>query len=79
METIISIIVSCFLNSGYAIKNPITIPDKFYQRVAWILPKKLVTWCASRVGGYATMGKYSNTEVPEVTFMEVLKRWDESN
>ena len=40
------------------------------------LPKKLVYWSAIRVGANATTGNYSNQVVPELNFMEALKRWD---
>ena len=40
-----------------------------------ILPKRLVYFCAITVGAYATTGKYSNTVVPDITFMEVIKRY----
>ena len=44
--------------------------------IAWHLPKRLVAWCAYRVGAFATQGKYGTTVVPEVTFMDVMKRWE---
>lgn len=45
-------------------------------KVAWMLPRKLVYWCAIRVGAHATQGQYSNQEVPALTFMDALKRWE---
>jgi hypothetical protein len=50
--------------------------DKFYQWVAWRLPKGLVKWCAIRVTAAATTGEYSDTVVPELTAMDALKRWE---
>ena len=50
--------------------------DKFLMKIAWALPKRLVMWCAVRVGAYATCGKYGNTVVPELRFMEALDRWE---
>jgi len=41
-----------------------------------MLPRKLVYWCAVRVGAHATQGPYSNQEVPALTFMDALKRWE---
>lgn len=55
---------------------------KRFQRlvmwVAWHLPRYLVMWCYIRVAAHATMGKYGNTVVTELTMMDALKRWDES-
>jgi len=51
--------------------------EKFYLWFVWKLPKKLVRWCTIRVGANATTGKYSNQNVPRLTFMDALKRWEE--
>lgn len=51
--------------------------DKFWMFIAWNLPRKLVLWAAVRLIAHATTGKYGNTEVPLLTAMEALKRWDE--
>jgi hypothetical protein len=32
-------------------------------------------WAAVRLGAHATQGEYSNTVVPELTFVDALKRW----
>jgi len=42
---------------------------------AWKLPKRLVMWCAYRVGVNATQGEYSNQNVSELTFIDSVKRW----
>lgn len=44
--------------------------------VAFHTPKWLAYWCAIRVGAHATQGQYSDTEVPGLTFMDALKRWE---
>ena len=44
--------------------------------LAWKLPKRLVMWAAVRVGAHATQGKYENQVVPDLTFLDALKRWD---
>lgn len=44
--------------------------------VVWKLPKSLVYWSAIRVGANATTGKYSDQVVPDLLFMDALKRWD---
>lgn len=51
--------------------------DKFWMKLAWCLPRALVKWCAYRVGAHATQGQWSNQEVPALTFMDAMKRWDE--
>ena len=50
--------------------------DKIYLKLAWLLPKRLAYWCAIRVGAHATTGEHGDTIIPELTFMEVLKRWE---
>ena len=42
---------------------------------AWKAPKWLVYWCLLRVGAYATTGRHSDIIVPELTFMDAVKRW----
>ena len=47
--------------------------------VRWVvdrLPRWLVYRCAIRLGVNATTGAYGNTEVPALTFMDALKRWE---
>lgn len=46
---------------------------------AWIthkLPHKVAYWAAIRVGANATVGQYKNQVVPELLFMDALKRWE---
>jgi hypothetical protein len=50
--------------------------DRFTMRVAWLLPKRLISWCFVRVVAAATQGKYSDTVVTELPAMEALQRWD---
>jgi len=49
--------------------------DRFCLWLSWKLPKRLVKWCAVRVGAHATTGEYGHSIVPEVTFMDALERW----
>lgn len=49
--------------------------EKFMLKLAWMLPRKLVYWCAIRVGANTTQGDYSNQVVPDLTFIDALKRW----
>lgn len=50
--------------------------QNFLLWLAWKLPKPLVERCFYRVVAHATVGKYDNTIVPELTAMEAIKRWD---
>ena len=50
--------------------------DKLPMWIAFKLPQRLVMWCAIRVGGHATTGKYGNQVVPELYFVDALERWD---
>ncbi len=54
----------------------IRIGDKLAMFIAWRLPKRLVMWCAVRVGAHATTGEYGSQIVPELTVMDALQRWD---
>ena len=44
--------------------------------IVWKLPRSIVYWCAIRVGAFATTGKYSDTEVPTLSMMDALKRFE---
>lgn len=49
--------------------------DKFYMWLAQRLPKRLVYFCAVRVGAHATTRQFSAQIVPDLNFLEALKRW----
>jgi len=49
--------------------------DKLCQWVAWKLPRRIAMWTYVRVAASATVGKYENTIVPELTVLEALQRW----
>ena len=49
--------------------------EKLLMWIAWHLPRSLVMWCAMRVGAHATTGKYSSQVVPDLKFMDAMKRW----
>ncbi len=53
--------------------------DKFCIKIANLLPRKIVYWCAIRLIAKATTGKHSTQIVPELTAMDALKRWDGSD
>lgn len=50
---------------------------KVLRWIVWMLPRKIVMWSFVRVAAHATMGKWSNQIVPELTAMDALKRWDD--
>ena len=50
--------------------------EKIWTFIAWRLPRPLVKWCAVRLGVHATVGQWSSQEVPLLTFMDALQRWD---
>jgi len=47
------------------------------RKIAWLLPKKVAYWATLRVMANATTGQYSDQIVPELTAMDVLKRWSQ--
>lgn len=53
--------------------------ERFYLWFVWLLPRDLIYWCAIRLGAHATTKKYSAQIVPELTFMDALKRWEEDS
>ena len=55
------------------------VVDSILRRLAWWFPRRLVLWCAVRVGAYATMGKYGDQIVSDLLFMDALERWDEES
>lgn len=48
-------------------------------KLAWLLPERLVMWCAYRVAAHATSGKWDTEWVPGLTFMDAIGRWGVSN
>ena len=48
--------------------------NKFCLWVARHMPGRLLYWCFIEGGAIATTGKYSRTEVTQLTFMDALKR-----
>ena len=49
------------------------------RKAVWLLPKWVVRWAMVRATLHATNGKWSKEIVPNVTSIEVMKRWDETN
>ena len=51
--------------------------EKVWMWIAWRLPHQLVKWTAIRLIAYATQGKYGSQNVPELSAMDALKRWED--
>lgn len=49
--------------------------DDALLKLAYLLPRRLVMWCAVRVILHGTTGKHENQVVPELTAMDALDRW----
>lgn len=49
--------------------------EKALLAIVWKLPKSIVYWCSIRLGVNATTGEYSNQIVPDLNFIDALKRW----
>ncbi|HET6725909.1 MAG TPA: hypothetical protein VFH85_07890 [Gammaproteobacteria bacterium] len=57
------------------IRRPLS---KAPYKVARMMPRWLVYYCAMRLISHATSGEYENTIVPELTAMDALKRWEQT-
>lgn len=49
--------------------------EKIWIWIAWLLPRPLVYWCSLRLGAHATTGTHGQTIVPNLTFVDAIKRW----
>lgn len=49
--------------------------EKLTMKLAWMMPRRLVYWCAIRLFAHATQGRYSDQVVPDLTAADALKRW----
>jgi hypothetical protein len=45
--------------------------------LAYRLPPKIVYFAAIRLGAHATVGEYESQIVPDLLFMDAVRRWDE--
>lgn len=55
------------------------IKEKLAIELAWRLPRRLVYWCAIRIGAAATTGQWGKEETPTLTFANAIDRWRRSN
>lgn len=53
-----------------------SMKEKLAIKVAFALPRNVAMWAAIRVGAHATQGPFSKQVVPDLLFMDALKRWD---
>ena len=51
--------------------------ENFLRALARRLPKRIQLYIYCDVVAVATTGKYGNTVVPEITAVDVLKRWSD--
>jgi len=51
--------------------------DRLGSWIAWHLPRSIAKWCTVRLAAHATTGPWANQEVPRLTIMEMLQRWDD--
>ena len=53
------------------------LKEKLLMAIAWSMPRSLVYYCAIRVGVHATTtGPHSKQIVPNLNFMDALRRWE---
>jgi hypothetical protein len=53
----------------------IACKEKTARWIAYHLPRRVCYWVAIRVGTEATRGAHRHQEVPTVTIVEMLERW----
>lgn len=49
--------------------------EKLMLKFVWMLPNKLVYWCAIRLMAHATQGEWGNESPTKVNIMTALQRW----
>lgn len=50
--------------------------ERFWIWLAWKLPRRLCYWASIRLMSAATVGPWSNQNVPELTAVDALIRWN---
>lgn len=51
--------------------------DRMWLRLARLVPRRLRYWCMVVSGAEVTTGQWGSTVVPELTFMDALKRLEQ--
>lgn len=54
----------------------IAFRDAFWQRLAWLLPRRLVYWASIRLMVHATRPPWGDQVVPELEPGVALTRWE---
>lgn len=49
---------------------------KFFIWLSIRLPDHLIYWCTMHLFAYATSGKYKGQEIPALTVIDAIDRWD---
>ena len=50
--------------------------ERLLNRIAWMLPARIVYFAAIRLVEHATTGPYGQTEAPAITAMDAIERWE---
>ena len=53
--------------------------ENFYYNIMKFMPRKFIYFAAIHLGAKVTTGKYGSTIVPELLFMEAIKRFGDDN
>lgn len=51
--------------------------ERFYNWLAWHLPRRVAYHAFIRVAAHATVGAYSGQIVPDLTIFVALQRWED--
>ena len=51
--------------------------ERFYQWLAWKLPRRVALWCYIRVMAHATTTIYSDQHPDDVGYSAAYKAWEE--
>lgn len=49
--------------------------ERMTMRLAWMLPRYLVMWCAYRVMAHASQGQWGNETPDSIDMMTMIDRW----
>jgi hypothetical protein len=50
--------------------------EDFWLKLAWWLPRRLVYWCAIRLGCHATQGQWDTESPTTLLMVDALNRWE---
>lgn len=46
--------------------------ERFWQAVAWLMPRRLVYWCVVRAAAHASTTTLQDTPVPAITVVDTM-------